>query len=128
MLEKEASVENEETSNIETTIEKKEVVVENVENIIAEENIEDTKEEIKVESKGLVNELLAGVLDQIVVALVALVTLLVFNLVLKIFGYYIAEKQPMFLIIYVIINIIYAPVCKKFKIKETLGKKVLLNK
>lgn len=117
MLEKEASVENEETSNMETTIEEKEVVVESVENIL-------TEEEIEVESKGLVNELLAGVVDQIVVALVALVTLLVLNLVLKIFGYYIAEKQPMFLIIYVIINVIYAPVCKRFKTKETLGKKI----
>lgn len=115
MLEKEESIEKEENSNIETTIEEKDVVVECIE------------EEIE-EKKGVVRELLAGVVDQIVVMASSLVVLLVFNLILKIFGYYVVEKQPMFLIIYVIINIIYAPICKQFKLKETVGRKVLLNK
>lgn len=112
MLEKEASIEKEENSNIETTIEEKDVLVEDMEE----------------EKKGVVRELLAGVVDQIVVMASSLVVLLVFNLILKIFGYYVVEKQPMFLIIYVIINIIYAPICKQFKLRETVGRKVLLNK
>lgn len=115
MLEREESIEKEENSNIETTIEEKDVVVEGIE------------EEIE-EKKGVVRELLAGVVDQIIVMASSLVVLLVFNLILKIFGYYVVEKQPMFLIIYVIINIIYSPICKKFKLKETVGRKVLLNK
>ena len=120
MLEKEASIEKEENSSIETTIEEKDVLVEGIE--------EEMEEEMEEEKKGVVRELLAGVVDQIVVMASSLVVLLVFNLILKIFGYYVVEKQPMFLIIYVIINIIYAPICKQFKLKETVGRKVLLNK
>lgn len=132
MLENEASIDSEENLNIETTIEEKDVIAENIEEIleeeILEEEIEEMEEETETESKGFVKELLAGVLDQIVVMASSLVVLLVFNLILKIFGYYVAEKQPMFLIIYVIINVIYGPICRKFKLKETVGRKVLLNK
>ena len=82
----------------------------------------------KVKDNCFIKELLVGVVDQIVVIAGALVTLLVFNLILKIFGYYVSEKETIFLIIYILINIIYVPVCKMIKLKETVGRKVLLNK
>lgn len=126
MLEKEVTVENEEISNMDNTIEETEVVSEIVEEILAEESLLEDKETVK--DNYCIKELLVGVVDQIVVVAGALVTLLVFNLILKIFGYYVSEKETMFLIIYILINVIYVPVCKKIKLKETVGRKVLLNK
>lgn len=121
-------LENEQTSNIETTIEEKEVAGTSVEEILLEDETVEVEEKTEVEENIIVKELLSGVIDQIAVSLMALATLVIFNLVLKLFGYYIAEKQPMFLIIYVIINIIYPVVCKRLKIKVKIGEKVLLNK
>ncbi|MBU3108272.1 hypothetical protein [Clostridium gasigenes] len=131
MLEKEVVVENEEVSNIDNTIEETEVVSESVEEILVKESlVEDiqVEDKQKVKDNCFIKELLVGVVDQIVVIAGALVTLLVFNLILKIFGYYVSEKETIFLIIYILINIIYVPVCKKLKLKETVGRKVLLNK
>lgn len=126
MLEEEVSLGNEKTPNIETTIEEKDVVVDSMDEILLQE--EENLEEIEIESNYFIKELLVGMIDQIIVSSVALITLLLLNLVLKLFGYHIVEKQPMFLIIYVIINIIYPPICKKIRLKETVGRKVLLNK
>lgn len=126
MLEEEVSLGNEKTPNIETTIEEKDVVVDSMDEILLQE--EENLEEIEIESNYFIKELLVGMIDQIIVSSVALITLLLLNLVLKLFGYHIVEKQPMFLIIYVIINIIYQPICKKIRLKETVGRKVLLNK
>ncbi|MBU3103776.1 hypothetical protein [Clostridium gasigenes] len=131
MLEKEVVVENEEVSNIDNTIEETEVVSESVEEILVKESlVEDiqVEDKQKVKDNCFIKELLVGVIDQIVVIAGALVTLLVFNLILKIFGYYVSEKETIFLIIYILINIIYVPVCKMLKLKETVGRKILLNK
>lgn len=120
---------NEENSNIKTTVEEKEVLETRVEEGLLEDetvNLEEIKTEVK--ENIIIKELLSGAIDQIIVLLVALATLVVFNLILKLFGYYIAERQPMFLIIYVLINILYPIVCKRLKINVTIGKKVLLNK
>lgn len=126
MLEEEVSLGNEKNPNIETTIEEKDVVVDSIDEILLQE--EESLEEIEIESNYFIKELLVGTIDQIIISSVSLITLLLLNLVLKVFGYHIVEKQPMFLIIYVIINIIYPPICKKVRLKETVGRKVLLNK
>ncbi|MBB6622695.1 hypothetical protein [Clostridium gasigenes] len=131
MSEKEVVVENEEVSNIDNTIEETEVVSESVEEILVKESlVEDiqVEDKQKVKDNCFIKELLVGVIDQIVVIAGALATLLVFNLILKIFGYYVSEKETIFLIIYILINIIYVPVCKMLKLKETVGRKILLNK
>ncbi len=131
MLEKEVVVENGEVSNIDNTIEETEVVSESVEEILGKESlVEDiqVEDKQKVKDNCFIKELLVGVIDQIVVIAGSLATLLVFNLILKIFGYYVSEKETIFLIIYILINIIYVPVCKMLKLKETVGRKILLNK
>lgn len=128
ILENETIVENEEASTIDNTIEKTEVIEETPEEILEEEVL---AEEIELENEvkpSFVKEILIGVVDQIVSLVAALVILFVFNLIIKIFGYYVAEKEPMFLIMYVIVNIIYSPICNKLKLKQTVGRKILLNK
>lgn len=89
----------------------------------------DNEENNKEEGKGVnfFKKVLAGIIDQIISIALSLVLLIVFDLVLKLFGFYIAEREPMFLIMYIIVNIFYAPICTSIKLKETIGRKIILK-
>lgn len=109
---------------------------EEIENEALEENkvIEaidklDNEENNKEESKGVnfFKKFLVGIIDQIISIAISLVLLIVFDLVLKLFGFYVAEREPMFLVMYIIVNIFYAPICTSIKLKETIGKKIILK-
>ena len=91
------------------------------------EKVEETKK--AEDGKGLrfFKRILAGVVDQIISIAVALLLLIVLDLLLKLFGYYIASREPMFLMMYVIVNVIYGPICKSTKLKDTIGIKTVLK-
>ncbi len=114
-------MENKELSNEEGT---KEVMEENM---VIEEVIEETKREEDSKALRFFKRILAGVIDQIISISVALLLLIVTDLILKIFGFYIASREPMFLIMYVIVNIIYGPICASTKLKDTIGRKTMLK-
>ena len=116
----------------------KELKNEEITNDITEENkviekvieeIEEIEEEIKEDSKivRFLKKVLAGAIDQIISIAASLLLLVVFDLLLKLFGFYIAEREPMFLIMYVIVNIIYGPICTSTKLKDTIGRKTVLK-
>ena len=85
--------------------------------------------EVKEDGKGLIflKKILAGAIDQIISIALSLLLLIVVDLLLKLFGFYIAEREPMFLIMYVIVNIIYGPICTSTKLKDTIGRKTVLK-
>lgn len=88
---------------------------------------EKTKEvEVREDSTKLIflKRVLSGVIDQIILIAISLILLLVFNGILKLFGFYIAEREPMFFILYVIANILYGPICKLSKLNTTIGTKI----
>lgn len=84
-------------------------------------------DEIHEDSKFMkfLKKLLSSVADQIITIGLSLVGIVLFDFILKLFGLYIAERQPMFLIIYVIVNILYSPICESTKLNKTIGKKVI---
>lgn len=88
-----------------------------------------TVEDIHEDSKGVkfFKRILSGVMDQIIVVAISLAAIVLFDLILRLVGLYIAERQPIFLIIYVIINILYYPICESTKLNKTIGKKVILK-
>lgn len=95
------------------------------ENIIEEEKkIDNTKNKSK---NNIFMKLFASIIDQIIVIALALISLVVLDLLLQLLGFYIKEREPMFLIIYVVINIIYSPILESLKIKKTIGKKILFK-
>ena len=85
--------------------------------------------EVKEDSKGLIffKKILAGAIDQIISIALSLLLLIVVDFLLKLFGFYIAEREPMFLIMYIIVNIIYGPICASTKLKDTIGRKTVLK-
>ncbi|WP_291648787.1 RDD family protein [Clostridium sp.] len=93
------------------------------------EEYNDINEEVKEDGKSVkfIKRLLAATIDQIVAIALALLLLLVFDLILRFVGLYIAERQPMFLIIYVITNILYSTICESTKLGRTIGKKTMLK-
>lgn len=86
-------------------------------------------EEVKEDGKAVkfIKRLLAATIDQIVAIAFALLLLLIFDFLLKFVGFYIAQRQPMFLVIYVITNILYSTICESTKLGRTIGKKTMLK-
>ena len=113
----------------------KNLVENEVEQIITEEELKDFateevyKEVVKVEGKfsHFFKAILSGVLDQILAVGIALILFLIFDLILGVIGYEIAMREEMFLIIYVISNVLYYPISQEILEGKTVGKKVILR-
>lgn len=86
-------------------------------------------EKNKENGKGIkfLKKVLAGIIDQIISISISLLLLIVFDLILKVLGLYISEREPMFLIMYIIVNILYTPICTSTKLKETIGRNIILK-
>lgn len=104
-------------------------VIEAIDGVEYKEATTESKSEDKEEGKGMkfLKKVLSGIIDQIISIAISLILLIVFDLILKVVGLYIAEREPMFLIMYIIVNIFYAPICTSTKLKETIGKKVIIK-
>lgn len=85
--------------------------------------------EVKEDGKVVkfIKRLLAATIDQIVAIAFVLLLLLIFDFLLKLVGFYIAQRQPMFLVIYVITSILYSTICESTKLGRTIGKKTMLK-
>lgn len=104
---------------------------EGMENQIANE--ETAKDEVvlevkeKRESKFLkwVKVILSGVIDQIAAVVIGLILFLAVTFALKVAGYKIVEREEMFLIVFIISNVLYYPLVQEFLGGKTLGKKLV---
>lgn len=103
----------------------------NQENKELEENIEQVtiiNEEVVVEeensTKGFFSRLMSGVVDQCVVIICSLAALLIMDGVLRLMGYYVDERIPVFFIIYILANIIYPTIMQGTKLRMTLGNRL----
>ena len=102
--------------------------------LIAEETVAIEKEfirdeEIKSEGKFVhyLRVLLGGAIDQIVAVAAAILLFGATGLVLKVLGYKIIMKAEMFLILYIISNVLYYPLIAEFMHGKTLGKKLMFR-
>lgn len=111
-------------------------LVENeVEQIITEEEVQDTEKEevheevVKVEGKfsHFFKVILSGVLDQILAVGIALILFLIFDLIIGVVGYEIAMRDEMFLIIYIVSNVLYYSISQEILEGKTVGKKLILR-
>ncbi|MDU5108800.1 MAG: RDD family protein [Clostridium sp.] len=122
----------------------KEVAIDTKETVeeILEEDVISSSEEILMGDSSLVEgdteendskimkfikRALASAIDQIIVIAISLLLLVVFDFALRILGFYVAERQPIFFIIYVLVNIVYEAICSSTKLKKTIGKKTILK-
>jgi uncharacterized RDD family membrane protein YckC len=66
--------------------------------------------------------LIANIVDQIIIAVIAIVMVYVVDFIMQFAGYYISEKLQMFLIFYIVCNLIYTPLFESSKKLGTPGK------
>lgn len=120
--------ENNEEVSVEEVLVEEPLVEETSENtLVTEEKIEE--DVVKEESKAMrgIRKLLVGVIDQIVVFAASLVVLIIFDSILRLTGFFVAQREQVILIIYALLNVIYIPICEATKLKKTIGKKVLFK-
>lgn len=101
------------------------IIEEEIEIAVTREEIK--QEEIQVEGRVFyyTKTILSGVLDQMLVVGLALVAFVVFGFLLKLIGYQIVMRDEMFLIMYIITNVLYYPLTQEFLDGKTLGKKIM---
>lgn len=98
-------------------------IINEEENKVVEENL---STEIANEN-NFIKRFLSATMDQIITLALALVLLLLFDGILRLTGFYVAERQPIFLVVYIITNILYTSICESTKLKKTIGKKIVLK-
>ncbi|WP_297634020.1 RDD family protein [uncultured Clostridium sp.] len=122
--------ENNETKTVEMGTEDSIAKVEKVEEatkIIDEpEEVKEKKEDINKldENPSIGKRIFASILDQAILFGLSAIVVVLFALIIKLFGYYIAFPVPMLLIAYVVLNILYLPVFEKNK-GRSIGKRIL---
>lgn len=86
-------------------------------------------EEIKADGKFLhyTKVILSGILDQIFAIGLALILFGIFDLSLRVFGYRVALREELFIIIYVISNVLYYPILQEVLHGKTLGRKFIFR-
>lgn len=121
-----------EESLVEAIDEENKEVLENKE-VVTEEKIDEEKkgllegfEDEKVEKRpGFLKRLLSGIIDQILSIAISLVLLVLFDAIIKLIGFRVAERESMFLIMYIVTNVLYRPILEASKLKETIGRKLI---
>ncbi len=124
---------NTEEETLDTMFEDAELAREVIE---AEEAIIDNKDlikedEIMVEGKVFyyTRAILSGLLDQIIAIGIALILFTVFDLILRLTGYTVKDiyRETVFLVMYIIGNVLYYPLVQEMLHGKTLGKKIMVR-
>ena len=99
---------------------------EEIENL-EENNQEDVVEAGKEDGKAMrfFKNILSGIVDQIVAVIIGLILYLIVSLVFKVAGYKIVMREEMFLIVFIISNVLYYPLVQEFLDGKTLGRKLV---
>lgn len=97
--------------------------IENIEENNQESIVEIDKEDGK--AMKFFKNILSGAIDQIVTIISGLILYLIISLILKVVGYKIVMREEMFLIVFIISNVLYYPLVQEFLGGKTLGRKLV---
>lgn len=122
----ETVVTEEDKENKESTEEfKKEEYINNYVEHIDDEEYIDEDEELELDDEpSFFKTLFASILDQAILLGVSAILLVIFDIVIGFIGFMVADTSAVLLIIFVIVNIIYATVLSRKNIRG-LGKRIL---
>lgn len=97
--------------------------------IIGDKNLEEGK--VVLDETPLIKEevtffdsIQASIIDQIVIGGASFIFLMIFNFIMKLVNLRVVDKMGIYVIIYIIVNIIYSPIMEKTKMNNTVGRKV----
>lgn len=86
------------------------------------DNIENSKEEHKRTSFG--DLFIANFVDVLTISAISFIILSLFQIIIKFIGYKVSDMMSMYLIMFIIISLFYAPICHKSKLGTTIGNKL----
>ncbi|MBB6697470.1 RDD family protein [Clostridium algidicarnis] len=81
-------------------------------------------DETKTEEVTFFDSIQASIIDQIVIGGASFILLMIFNFIMKLINLRVVDKMGVYVIIYIIVNIIYSPIMEKTKMNNTVGRKV----
>ena len=87
-----------------------------------------TTNNTKANRVPLIPSLISSIVDQIITAAIAGIVLVIFNFIILIADYQVSGMLQMYLILYVLCNIIYIGVFESSKLSATPGKLLLKSK
>jgi uncharacterized RDD family membrane protein YckC len=123
-----ANKEKLENSENEKAIEAKEEISKETIGKFENSNEEILNEETVIKNEGkftkFLKRILSGIIDQVISIALALILLIVIKFLIGFMGYYITQKESMFLLIYIIVNVLYRPILESTKLGDTIGKKL----
>lgn len=90
-----------------------------------EENIIEDKKDNTNKKVDFFPRLIAAFVDQAVALAISIGLLFAFDGILRLIGFFIADRPTMFFIIYVAVNVLYSPILESTKLRATLGKYLL---
>lgn len=85
---------------------------------------ENSLEKNEVKKQSFFSKIMVEVANQCCIIVCALILLLIFDEIIKLFGYYISERVPLFFLLYLIMNICFRPILESSKFKTTVGNKL----
>lgn len=114
------SEENTETSSIEVISDKE------LEETVTEEEVKEEKiyTEDKIKTVKGKDSFISIVIDQVISLGVSAALLFIVDSIMRLFGYYIQNKEGMFIIFFVAVNIIYNTILHSSKKSSTFGEKL----
>ncbi|WP_368488150.1 hypothetical protein [Clostridium sp. BJN0013] len=65
----------------------------------------------------------ASIIDTAITSIVSLAVLYLFDVILRLMGYQVADMKGMYILIFIIVLILYPSIMSKFKYKQTIGQK-----
>ena len=93
-----------------------------------ENSNEEILKEVEVKKEGNFTKFLKrtfiAIIDQVMSVAIALILLLAFDSLIGFAGYYITDREQMFFIFYIIVNVLYRPVLISSKLGKTIGEKL----
>lgn len=107
---------------------KEELKAEITKELKKELNSSNDEEDAEVIEPGFFGNLSVSFVDLVVSAGIAFALYMLTKVILKLIGYNIVDTFGIYLIVYVITNLFYRPVCQSTKMKETVGEKLLNRK
>lgn len=85
---------------------------------------EEDKAQHKVKTVNWKNSFVSIIIDQAISLGISVVALFIIDAIMRAFGFYIENKEGMFIIFFVIVNVIYNTVMHGSKSSSTFGEKV----
>lgn len=96
-----------------------------VEAIVNDEQETEVKSETKKSRVSFLKSFSAVIVDEVIIGIISVIVLYIFDALLKLGGYFVAQRVGMLLLIFVVVSVLYTSIMEAGKQGKTVGKRLL---